>query len=50
MRNLIRIASLIALFVCALSRAEEMKLSVESYTVPAKDAGIELYVRSVPPI
>jgi pimeloyl-ACP methyl ester carboxylesterase len=49
MKNLIRITSLIALFVCALSRAEEVKLSVESYTVPAKDAGIELYVRNKRP-
>ena len=33
----------------AHSQASDVKLTVESYTVPAKDAGIELYVRNKRP-
>ena len=33
----------------ALSQGNDVKLTTESYTVPAKDAGIELYVRNKRP-
>ena len=42
------ICSLVFLFD-ASSQANDVKLIVESYTVPAKDAGIELYVRNKRP-
>ncbi|MEO6022943.1 MAG: alpha/beta hydrolase [Burkholderiales bacterium] len=35
--------------IADMARSEPVKLSVESYTIPAKDPGIELYVRNKRP-
>jgi pimeloyl-ACP methyl ester carboxylesterase len=50
MKKLILFCSCLMLFVVnANSQASDVKLTVESYIVPAKDAGIELYVRNKRP-
>lgn len=52
MKKLRLVFALIVLQMVALSvhsQSNEVKLTVESYTVPAKDAGIELYVRNKRP-
>ena len=52
MNTLRLIFCLCVLQFCALtahSQGTDVKLTVESYTVPAKDAGIELYVRNKRP-
>ena len=46
---LIWLIALQSYVVDANSQTSEMKLTTESYTVPAKDAGIELYVRNKRP-
>ena len=50
MKKLILFYGLLMLFAGnAHSQVNDVKLSVESYSVPAKDAGIELYVRNKRP-
>ncbi len=49
LRLLFALTCLLGMTLSAHSLANDMKFDVESYTIPAKDAGIELYVRNKRP-
>ena len=49
LRLLFALICLLGITLSAHSLANDMKFDVESYTIPAKDAGIELYVRNKRP-